>query len=151
MSDTQDITAARRDWLGLLARAPQGRLATLSEAANLTTGFDWLRRPEVGTVMLRGRIGGTGAAFNLGEITVTRASVRLASGEVGHGHVQGRDKPAAEWAAVVDALMQTGRAADVRQAVLDPLAKDRHETRATRAAKAAATKVAFFTLLRGED
>ena len=34
--------------------------------------------------VVRGRVGATGAAFNLGEMTVTRASVRLASGNVGH-------------------------------------------------------------------
>lgn len=151
MNDAQDITAARRDWLGLLARAPWGQLATLSQAANLTTSFDWLRHPEVGTVMVRGRIGGTGAAFNLGEISVTRASVQLPTGEIGHGHVQGRDKQSAKWAALVDALMQTDQAVHIRQAVLDPLAKAQHETGAVRAAKAAATKVEFFTLVRGED
>lgn len=101
--------------------------------------------------MVRGRAGGAGAAFNLGEVTVTRASVRLASGEVGHGHVQGRDKVAAEWAAVVDALMQTDRADDLRLRVLDPIAAGLAANRDARAAKAAATKVEFFTLVRGED
>lgn len=151
MDGSHDITAARREWLGLLACAPAGRLAALCKQAGLATPFDWLRRPEVGTVMVRGRIGGTGAPFNLGEVTVTRASIRLSNGEVGHGQVQGRDKLAAEWAAVVDALMQTGRANTIRAAVLDPLAAEMAATKATRAAKAAATKVEFFTLVRGED
>lgn len=151
MDGSANSSAARQDWLGLLARAPQGRLTALATAANLTITFDWLRRPEVGTVMIQGRTGGTGAAFNLGEITVTRASVQLPTGEVGHGHVQGRDKLAAESAAVVDALMQTGLADTIRQAVLDPLAAEMAAARASRAAKAAATKVAFFTLVRGKD
>ena len=34
-----------------------------------------LRAPETGLVMVRGRIGGTGAPFNVGEMTVTRCSV----------------------------------------------------------------------------
>jgi hypothetical protein len=67
-----------------------------------------LRPPEIGTVMVRGRAGATGAAFNLGEMTVTRASVRLSSGAVGHGHVQGRDKDAALAAALIDALSRGG-------------------------------------------
>ena len=144
--------ALRADWLGLLARAAPGRLDALCRAAGIAAAFDWLRRPEIGTVMLRGRIGGTGAPFNLGEITVTRAVLQLSGGgPVGHGHVQGRDRQAAEWAALCDALMQTDRAATVRTGVLDPLASEGASRTDTRARKAAATKVEFFTLVRGED
>ena len=50
-----------------------------------------IRAPEIGAVMVRGRVGGAGDAFNLGEMTVTRCSLRLACGAVGHGYVQGRD------------------------------------------------------------
>ncbi len=151
MDQTQTAIDARRNWLGLLAVAPQGALADLCQSAALNPPFEWLRQPEVGTVMTRGRMGGVGASFNLGEITVTRASIRLATGEVGHGHVQGRDKQAVQWAAVVDALMQTAQAEGVRRAVIEPLFNQRAERRALRAAKAAATKVEFFTLVRGEE
>ena len=51
---------------------------------------EWLRRPEIGPVMVRGRTGATGLAFNMGEMTVTRCSLRLQGGVVGHGFVQGR-------------------------------------------------------------
>nr|WP_269812739.1 phosphonate C-P lyase system protein PhnG [Aurantimonas marina] len=61
-----------------------------------------LRAPEAGLVMRRGRIGG-GAPFNLGEACVARASVRLASGEVGHAMVLGRDTDHARLAAFFDA------------------------------------------------
>lgn len=93
----------RREALGLLARAPADRLAQLLPQL---PPHEVLRRPETGTVMVRGRAGGTGNAFNLGEITVTRASVRLGSGQVGHGYVQGRDRGHALRAALVDALGQ---------------------------------------------
>ncbi len=145
----RDATDKRQEWLGLLARAQQGRLVELCEG--LTAGFSWLRRPEIGTVMVRGRMGGTGAPFNLGEITVTRASLQLATGPVGHGYVQGREKLAAECAALVDALMQTDRADELQVNVIDVLAREAAEATQTRAAKAAATKVEFFTLVRGED
>ncbi|MBI1416449.1 MAG: phosphonate C-P lyase system protein PhnG [Limimaricola sp.] len=154
MTSTAALTSEqedRRAWLGLMASAPAGRLAALCTSAGLDWPADWLRPPEVGAVMVRGRAGGTGAPFNLGEMTVTRASVRLPSGEVGHGTVQGRDKVAAGWAAQVDALMQTGAADAVRAAVLAPLAAEADARRGARAAKAAATKVEFFTLVRGED
>lgn len=101
--------------------------------------------------MVQGRFGGAGAAFNLGEMTVTRCSVRLADGAVGHAWVQGRDKGHAVRAAVVDALMQTGSAAEVADRILAPLAAEAQAERARRTQKAAETKVEFFTLVRGED
>ncbi|ARE38776.1 PhnG protein [Rhodovulum sp. P5] len=137
--------------MGLLARAPEGRIADLMGDAGLSAEFEWLRRPETGSVMIRGRAGGTGAAFNLGEMTVTRGSLRLPDGVVGHGYVQGRSKSAAEAAALADALLQTDRAADVERAVILPLRREETDRRATRARKAAATKVEFFTMVRGEN
>lgn len=151
MLDTQTDTAARQAWLGLMARAPAGRLSDLVAGADLSGPAGVLRPPEIGSVMVRGRAGGTGAQFNLGEITVTRCSLELSDGTVGHGYVQGRHRGDARSAALVDALMQTGAADAVRRAVLDPLAKEEADRKAARARKAAATKVEFFTLVRGED
>ncbi|WP_371155784.1 phosphonate C-P lyase system protein PhnG [Jannaschia sp. 2305UL9-9] len=138
----------RREWLSILARAPHARLSAL--ATPFARQVRTLRAPETGSVMVRGRAGGTGAAFNLGEMTVTRASVALGD-VVGHGHVQGRSKDAAMAAALVDALMQGPDAAKVRAEVLQPLKAMHTAANTTRAAKAAATKVDFFTLVRGED
>ncbi|MEC3862575.1 phosphonate C-P lyase system protein PhnG [Mesobacterium sp. TK19101] len=151
MKDTTDPNEARKAWMGLMAKAPAGRVAALLDAAMARPGFDWLRAPEVGSVMVRGRAGGTGAPFNLGEMTVTRCALRLITGEVGHAYIQGRSKPCAEAAALVDALMQTDHAGRLRAAVLDPLHAEQETAKATRAAKAAATKVDFFTMVRGED
>lgn len=142
-------TADRRTWMGLLARAPAARLAALMPAD--LPAYSLLRAPEVGAVMVEGRAGGTGAPFNLGEMTVTRAVLRLETGEVGHGHVQGRDKDHARNAALVDALMQTPRADALRRAVLDPLTAEETTRRTLRQERAAATRVEFFTLVRGED
>lgn len=151
MDGPTTLRTERQAWLGVLATAPHERLVALCASVGEGVARDWLRPPEIGAVMVRGRIGGTGAPFNLGEMTVTRASLRLASGEVGHGYVQGRSRPAAGAAALVDALMQTPAAAAVRAAVLDPLVREAGERAQSRAAKAAATKVEFFTLVRGED
>lgn len=139
---------ARKGWMSLLAKAPPARLAALLPDLPETA---LLRPAEVGSVMVRGRVGGTGAPFNLGEMTVTRCSLRLACGAVGHAYVQGRDKDHARRAAVVDALMQTPEAARIEAQVLHPLRLETETTRTTRAAKAAATKVEFFTMVRGED
>jgi alpha-D-ribose 1-methylphosphonate 5-triphosphate synthase subunit PhnG len=138
----------RQIWMGLLARADATGLAKLFPDL---PDHSSLRPPQVGSVMVRGRIGGIGQPFNLGEMTVSRCSIKLVTGEVGHAHVQGRSKTHALRAAVIDALMQTDRADDLRAKVLAPLAKSEAAHRATRAAKAAATRVEFFTLVRGED
>lgn len=148
---TENHTAARKAWMGLLASAPEGRLAALWQEFGAEPAFEWLRAPEAGGVMVRGRMGGSGAPFNLGEMTVTRCALALADGTVGHGYVQGRSKAKAEVAAKIDALMQTGTAEDLRAAVLAPLQAERSAAKEARAAKAAATKVDFFTMVRGED
>lgn len=145
---TDALNDDRKGWMSLLAKAPPARLAALMPDL---PDHALLRAPEVGAVMVRGRTGATGAPFNLGEMTVTRCSVRLTEGAVGHAWVQGRDKVHARRAAVVDALMQTAESAGLRCRVLEPLAAEAELSRATRAGKAAATKVDFFTMVRGED
>jgi alpha-D-ribose 1-methylphosphonate 5-triphosphate synthase subunit PhnG len=141
-------TEARKERMGLLARAMPARLLALMPDL---PEHALLRGPEVGAVMVQGRTGGTGQPFNLGEMTVTRCSLRLITGQVGHAHVQGRDKGHALRAALVDALMQTDQAELVRAQVLTPLQTEETARRTLRASKAAATKVEFFTLVRGED
>jgi alpha-D-ribose 1-methylphosphonate 5-triphosphate synthase subunit PhnG len=143
--------ADRKTWMSLLAKAPEADLLQLWDAYAPKPEFQWLRGPEVGSVMVRGRMGGAGNRFNLGEMTVTRCSLTLADGTVGHGYVQGRSKAKAEAAATIDALMQGDASLDLRGQVLDPLSASMMAVKTRRAAKAAATKVEFFTLVRGED
>ena len=110
-----------------------------------------LREPENGLVMLRGRIGGDGAPFNLGEATVSRAAVRLASGEVGFGYALGRDREKARLIALCDALVQSSNfAAAVENDVVAPLRANLAAQRQQRAAETAATRVDFYTMVRGE-
>lgn len=115
-----------------------------------TPECDELRTPENGLVMLRGRIGGDGAPFNLGEATVTRAAVRLASGEVGFAYVLGRDRRKARLIAICDAMVQSKDSARILEAVVAPLEQAMTAHRQRTDAETAATKVNFFTLVRGE-
>ena len=151
MADETADTERRKAWMSLLAKAPEAELLELWAAYDDAPGFDWLRAPEAGGVMVRGRLGGTGAPFNLGEMTVTRCSLSLADGTVGHAYVQGRSKAKAEAAALIDALRQTGPAADVQGRILAPLGNLVADRASRRAAKAAATKVDFFTMVRGDN
>ncbi|MDE2329441.1 MAG: phosphonate C-P lyase system protein PhnG [Bradyrhizobium sp.] len=123
-----------------------GRLAGIAMPAH-----ENLREPENGLVMVRGRIGGDGAPFNLGEATVSRAAVRLATGEVGFGYALGRDRKKAQMIALCDALIQASDHADaVENQVLAPLRATVLSQRKRRAAETAATRVDFYTMVRGE-
>ena len=140
----------RQGWLAVLARAATSELEA-HWADTDPPAITVLRQPEVGLVMARGRAGGTGQRFNLGEITVTRCSVRSAEGQVGHGYVSGRDKRRAQLVASFDALLQAPqRHAGLMARVVEPLARAQADARAATAAKAAATRVEFFTMVRGE-
>src|ERR1700748_524834 len=89
-SDHPEPHPARRRWMSILARAETQELGMLLRAAD-PPNYTVLRGPEGGLVMVRGRAGGGGAPFNLGEMTVTRCTVRLATGEIGHSYALGRD------------------------------------------------------------
>lgn len=139
--------AARRHWMSILARASAGDIEAALTRSGPLPGWTRLRGPETGLTMVRGRAGGSGAAFNLGEMTVTRCAVRLGSGTVGHAYVAGRDERQAELAAVADALLQEPATCNVLQdALVRPLAEAQREQRLARAEKAAATRVEFFAM-----
>jgi alpha-D-ribose 1-methylphosphonate 5-triphosphate synthase subunit PhnG len=113
--------------------------------------YEDLREPENGLVMVRGRIGGDGAPFNVGEATVSRAAVRLATGEVGFGYTLGRDRQKARMIALCDALVQSDEFVDAVEAkVLSPLRAAIVAERDRKARETAATRVDFYTLVRGE-
>ncbi len=140
---------ARQRWMGILAKAQPEELEAAWLGLDMRPAYQFLRRPEIGLLMTQGRMGGDGRAFNLGEITVTRCSLRLENGLVGHATVTGRSTRRAELAAAFDALMQdTGRAGAIGEAVIKPLAIAHAQRRDEIARKAAATRVEFFTLVR---
>lgn len=151
---------ARAAWLRVLALAHSEALdaayGRLSDAAALPA-YRLLRKPESGMAMVRARAGGTGAQFNLGEMSVTRCAVVLdeIQGEpatAGVSYVQGRGQRHAEQAAVLDALLQRPAWHQrVQDIVIAPLAQALTERAATQAATAAQTRVEFFTMARGED
>jgi alpha-D-ribose 1-methylphosphonate 5-triphosphate synthase subunit PhnG len=139
--------AARRRWMSILARAGASEIAALLAPLPALPEHVRLRGPEAGLVMLRGRAGGGGAPFNLGEMTITRCTVRLAGGHVGHAYVPGRDPGQAELAALLDAALQDPARRDaLEEAVITPLARRQRAAREAAARRAAATRVEFFTM-----
>jgi alpha-D-ribose 1-methylphosphonate 5-triphosphate synthase subunit PhnG len=130
-----DTAALREHWARFAARVPCAPL----------------RAAQTGMVMLRGRIQGDGAPFNFGEATVSRATVRAQAGQVGVGVVLGRDREKAELVARFDAASQMPHLADeIEREVIGPLAYAQQQARANLLAQTAASRVEFFTLVRGE-
>jgi alpha-D-ribose 1-methylphosphonate 5-triphosphate synthase subunit PhnG len=144
--------AGRRGAMAVLAQAGAEEIAAALAALGPTPAHDEVRPAETGLVMVRGRMGGDGAPFNLGEATVTRCAVQLASGEIGFGYVLGRDRDKARLAALCDALWQCAeQRAAVERNVIEPL-RARQQARLARSREdTAATKVDFFTLVRGDN
>ena len=137
----------RRRWMAVLARAKADRITDLLHACGKLAAHTVIRGPECGLVMVRGRAGGGGSAFNLGEMTVTRCTVRTEAGFLGHAYIAGREQRRAELAALVDALMQDQqRTAELEARVITPLQQQQTDRAAANAAKAAATQVQFFAM-----
>ena len=148
-SGCESALGPRQQWMQVLARAG-AQLQVYGDELR-QAGHRYIRPPEVGMVMVRGRMGGSGAPFNLGEMTVTRCVVQLADGQTGHSYVAGRSKQHAELAALADAHLQGPRHAHWMDRLIAPLQDSQRQLQAERAAQAAATKVDFTTLVRGED
>ena len=149
VSVPESENAARQRWMRVLAKALPDEVAAACTALGQMPHVQFVRPPETGLALLRGRIGGRGAPFNFGEATVTRCVVRLAddeAGPMGFGYVMGRDKNRAEQAALFDALLQRGNAEAARQ--IDKLEAAQTARVAAQAAQAATSKVDFFTLVR---
>ena len=144
--------AGRRAAMAVLAEAQADEIAAGLTAVGPTPAHEEVRPAETGLVMLRGRVGGDGAPFNFGEATVTRCAVQLATGEIGFGYVLGREREKARLAALCDALWQSAdHRAAVERAVFAPLRALQQERLARTRAQTAATKVDFFTLVRGDN
>ncbi len=137
----------RQHWMAVLARANEAELENRLGCLDLPE-YRSLRAPEIGLAMVRGRTGGTGQPFNLGETTMTRCVIETVSGARGFGYVRGRNRRHAELAAIFDALLQ--ERPELGQSVIQPLYEQWQAARSLQARKAASTRVDFMTMVRGE-
>ncbi|WP_291824054.1 phosphonate C-P lyase system protein PhnG [Bosea sp. (in: a-proteobacteria)] len=140
-------TIDRQRWMAILARASRAEIAEL--VGPELPRHDLLKAPETGTVMVEGRAGGAGRRFNLGEATVTRCVVRLSDGPMGFSYALGRDARKARLAAILDARLQREEANSPLHRAVSDLAARQGAARELASRQAAATKVDFFTLVRG--
>lgn len=142
----------RQYWMSVMAKSNSERLMALSSNHMNTHEFETIRAAEVGLTQVRGRMGGTGSAFNVGDMTITRCVVRSNKGHYGHSYIAGRNKEHATRAAQLDAMLQD----EVLQAellldIIEPLQQECIQQQVEKNHEVNQTKVNFFTLVRGED
>ncbi|MDQ0473310.1 phosphonate C-P lyase system protein PhnG [Labrys wisconsinensis] len=97
----------RRWWLGVLAKCEPSALRAEWDDLNVDPAFSWLVQPQAGVIRLRGRLDRHGHAFDAGLLPVTKASLKLETGEIGMAYVPGHSMEHAGLAALLDALLQT--------------------------------------------
>ncbi|ACT11937.1 MULTISPECIES: phosphonate C-P lyase system protein PhnG [Pectobacterium] len=147
-----DTQTRRQHWLSVLAFSTAAELEKRWLTLNLHPQYAVLRAAEIGLTRLQARMGGTGKRFVLGDMTITRAVVRLADGTCGYSYIAGRDKAHAERCALIDALLQLPENHDrLQEHLIQPLAAQRAELCQRRARQIASSKVDFFTLVRGDN
>lgn len=147
-----DGDVGRQRLLSVLAKAPAKELLSCWKQTGLDPSVELLRGPESGLVALQGCAGGTGQPFHVGEVSATRVTVRIGSGQVGHAMISGRDGRKAQLVAVIDALAQDPAQTEmIERVIVAPLERLADEADAKLREETAATRVNFFTMVRGED
>jgi alpha-D-ribose 1-methylphosphonate 5-triphosphate synthase subunit PhnG len=141
----------RQQWIAVLAKSSRKDLEEALHRLPRKPRYHFMRQPETGAIMVRARAGGSGLKFNLGEVSVSRCIVKIDNGHVGCGYVMGRDHRHAELVSVFDGLLQDKTLQRrILDSVIDPLENKILERKELNSKKTAATKVDFFTMLRGE-
>ncbi|HFZ8994556.1 TPA: phosphonate C-P lyase system protein PhnG [Citrobacter freundii] len=144
--------ATRQRWMRALACSNADALAAQMQALKLTPAYELIRAPETGLMQIQARTGGTGNRFFAGDTTLTRAVVRLKSGTLGYSYLLGRNKPHAERCAVIDALLQEQpHFQTLMETLIAPLEAEREAQISARRAEVNASRVDFFTLVRGDN
>ncbi|EOO9230700.1 phosphonate C-P lyase system protein PhnG [Escherichia coli] len=141
-------TATRQHWMSVLAHSQPAELAARLNALNITANYEVIRAAETGLVQIQARMGGTGERFFAGDATLTRAAVRLTDGTLGYSWVLGRDKQHAERCAL---MQQTRHFQNLSETLIAPLDADRMARIAARQAEVNASRVDFFTMVRGDN
>ncbi len=142
----------RQGWIGILARAKAEELEEIWNLLSVKPTYSFVRPPETGLMMIRGRAGGAGRPFHLGEVTVTRCTLQVKGGFQGMAYVLGRDHRHAELAALFDALLQDpSQHLFLMEFIIQRIRKKIQKRKTILAKKTASTRVEFFTMVRGDE
>ena len=137
--------------MSILARTPVEELTEAWNSIVDKPDYRFLRKPETGMIMVRAKTGGSGQSFNLGEMTVTRCTIKTEAGFVGCGYVMGRDQQHATYAALFDAVLQdeTHRS-HILETIISQFELAQKNQKEIDSKRSATSKVDFFTMVRGD-
>lgn len=127
----------------LIARADSERICEIAERILADTEVEVIKKPVGGMIMMRFRDTAEKCVFNLGEVLVTEAEVRIDE-ELGYAIVMGRDPEAALAGAILDAAVESGH--PITPEIIDLLRSDevrRKEELQKTWSEVATTKVDF--------
>lgn len=152
MTQTPQKNHARRQhWMSVLARADWADIEHRWKSVGIDLPYTILREPEIGLAQIRGKMANKGDVFNVGDTTITRASVQFKNDVVGHCYTMGRNLDKALTCAVIDGVLQHDQHNQVvMDAVIAPLQQAFIEKRKHRKQEIETSKVDFFTLVRGD-
>ncbi len=151
LRDERSTKMPRQRWMAILARATTAELDAIVQQMGGVPPHTLPKPAEIGTVMIEARAGGTGVRFNMGEATVTRCVVDLGNGALGFAYALGTDRRKALLAAIIDARLQEAESEQWLHEAIGQLAQKQQQARDLASRKAAATKVDFFTMVRGNE
>ena len=148
-SKEDELQEARRDWLATLVRVPANEVIAASNEFDFSMVV--LKGPEVGLLMINGRIHSTGRPFHLGEVSLTKCVLKDDQGLLGYGHIIGRNKQQAKAIALFDLALQRNDSAEAALIRLNAWKEDVAEIDAMESETVEETRVDFFTMVRGES
>ena len=141
----------RQQWMSILSKSSSQELEDAWQVVPERPKYRHLHKPETGSIMVRARAGGSDVRFNLGEVTATRCTIQIVKGHVGSAYVLGRDHRHAELAALFDALLQDPlHYPEIFNSIVSRLKISCDKRKEEISKKSAATKIDFFTMVRGE-
>lgn len=152
MTTQNDINTLRQRAMGVMAKSELKAISDCWQTLNITLDYDTIKPAQVGMAMVRAQAGTEGLVYNQGEMTVTRCVLQEKATQVmGVGYTQGRSKQKATLMAEVDlALQNASHQNDVIEKLVEPLEQAHQRAVAQQNKATDATKVDFFTMVRGE-
>ena len=139
----------RPEWISIFSKTSEDLLKNSLDHINFKENYDVLLGPEIGSIMIQGRAGGTGDKFNLGEATLTKCIVKFQE-KTGYSYHLGRNLIKSEYGAILDALMQIESYNSKLLMYVKEFQEEIQKEKTKIIAGSSESKVDFFTMVRGD-
>jgi alpha-D-ribose 1-methylphosphonate 5-triphosphate synthase subunit PhnG len=143
------IRETRAYQLSIFSKTNESLLKNSLDHINFKENYDVLLGPEIGSIMIQGRAGGTGDKFNLGEATLTKCIVKFQE-KTGYSYHLGRNLIKSEYGAILDALMQIESYHSKLLIYVKEFQEQIQKEKIKIIADSSESKVDFFTMVRGD-